>query len=164
MNLLKSIKTWFRIPSLTDFRGKTPSPAIPQPPTTEPSCFAKGVAELWRRGEGWKVKRVKISPDLKQSMLDVTLTHRDGIVISGMETVRGEFGIQTVSLLGQELIRVEYGVWGDQSRVNREKIAYTILSHPYPALKRALDTKVKIDAERETKTEGIERIGCPDTQ
>jgi len=139
-----------------------PWPKTPEPkPALEPSCFARGVAKLWEKGEGWKVTYTKKTQDvvLRHEELDITVTLTEAL---GQEKpIKGV----TVSTQGDVKIWYWYStIGGDQFRPSREDyevVKDAILARPYAGLKTRIERKFKQESERRAKMKAIEELGCP---
>lgn len=121
----------------------------------EPSCFAKGVAELWKRGEGWKV-----TYDKKAGI--GRLRHKEtGTVITTSETELGCVISIEVTVDGQLKIYQACSNWKIPSIQDHDLISQTIQDNPYSNLAYRRDRAVKIIERRQSRVKQIEALGCP---
>lgn len=152
----------FEVASGSRVQPVDPWPKTPEPkPVPEPSCFARGVAKLWEKGEGWKVSYTKKTQDvvLRHGELDIT--------IALTEALGQEKPIKDVTVSTQGDVKIWYwysAIGGNQFRPSREDyevVKDAILARPYMGLKTRIERKAKQEAERRAKLKTIEELGCP---
>lgn len=147
--------------SLFAGNGWTPGPYTPESPKPESSCFARGVAKLWEKGEGWKVTYTKKTQDavLRHAGLDITITLTEAL---GQEKPIKDI---TVSTQGDVKIWHSWSeTGGNRFRPSKEDynvVKDAILARPYAGLKTRVERKTKQEVERRAKMEAIEKLGCP---
>lgn len=188
MKLIKFLKSLFAASSMPASTTPTqvPPPAPPESPAKpevkvevkkpEPSCLIQGVVRAWiDRNDEWTISRSKIrleKPTSTWGYRRVLLTHkRLGLMIALHESEPYPLAtVQEVFVGGKKMAyryvfesEVYYSGFEDVN-LDVDFVEAQIKKHPYPALKRRLDKKVKDDATRAARLKEIETLGCPNPE